>query len=36
MYATAFPDMRELYDFYLSGDDIVVAQLALQEHMRNR
>jgi ketosteroid isomerase-like protein len=31
MYATAFPDMhRELYDFYLSGDDIVVVQLALQ------
>jgi hypothetical protein len=30
MYATAFPDMhRELYDFYLSGDDIVVVQLAL-------
>lgn len=29
--AAAFPDMhRELYNLYLSGDDIVVVQLALQ------
>jgi ketosteroid isomerase-like protein len=29
--AAAFPDMhRELYDLYLSGDDMVVVQLALQ------
>ena len=31
VYATAFPDMhRELFRFYVSGDDIVVVQLALQ------
>jgi ketosteroid isomerase-like protein len=31
IYATAFPDMhRELYDVYLSGNDMVVVQLALQ------
>ena len=31
IYATAFPDMhRELFNVYLSGDDMVVVQLALQ------
>ena len=31
IYATAFPDMhRELFNVYLSGDDLVVVQLALQ------